>query len=185
MRSTYYLSDFLNGSGAAPGSQIPGNQAKGYLKLSDELLAFMPVHEKFPRVAEDLAETSAAGETIDAAACLVTTVDDLHAFGRALFGGRLLQPATQAWLTSVAMGLEHEAVGAERVRALRAYHKPYGVVIAAEGDGPGGSNSILAYHPASGVVVAALTNIHGLWFENDFFIDEVVAEAVRAHRPGL
>ena len=174
MRSTYYLSDYLNGSGP-----IPGNPARGYLKLSDELLAFMPVHEKFTRVREDLAETTAAGERIDAAAGLVTTVGDLHRFGRALFGGELLGEQSQRWLLSVGDGMEGEET--ERVWALRAYRKPCGLVIAAEGDGPGGSNSVLAYHPQTGVVVVTLTNVHGLWFESEFFLDEVVAEAVKAY----
>ena len=83
---------------------------------------------------------------------------------------------------SVADGLETEALGTERVGALRAYSKAYGVVIAAEGDGPGGSNTMLAYHPETGVVVVALTNIHGLWFENEFFINEVVDEVVKVYR---
>jgi D-alanyl-D-alanine carboxypeptidase len=177
MGSTYYRSDSLEG-----GAPAPVNPARGYLKLSPELMSFMPVHEKFPRVREDLAETTAAGETVDAAACLVTTAGDLHRFGRALFAGELLQSRTQAWLLSVADGLEEEPLGAERLGVLRAYSKPYGTVIAAEGDGPGGSNTLLAYHPETGVVVVALTNVHGLWFENEFFLDEVVGEVVRAYR---
>ena len=177
MGSTYYRSDFVNGSGP-----VSTNVARGYLKLSPKLMGVLDVHEKFPRVREDLAETTEAGETIDAAACLVTTARDLHRFGRALFGGELLQPDSQAWLMAVADGLGAEPSGTERVRALRAYSKPYGVLIAAEGDGPGGSNSMLAYHPETGVVVVALTNIHGLFFENEFFVDEVVGEIVAVYR---
>jgi D-alanyl-D-alanine carboxypeptidase len=176
MDATYYRSDYLNGT---PGVASP---ARGYLKLTPELMSFLPVHEKFPRVRDDLAETTSAGETIDAAACMVTTAADLHRFGRALFGGELLGPSTQSWLVSVAEGLETEPAGTERIGVLRAYSKPYGVVVAAEGDGPGGSNTILAFHPETGVIVVAMTNIHGLWFENEFFIDEVVGEVVRAYR---
>lgn len=179
MGSTYYLTDYLNGSGAPP-----TDPASGYLSLSRQLLSVMPVNDEFPRVREDLAETSAAGETIDAAAGLITTVPDLHRFGRALFGGELLQGATHTWLLSVADGMDVAELETERVRALRAYRKPYGVIVTAEGDGPGGSNSLLAYHPETGVVVAAMTNVHGLWFESDFFLDEVVAEAVKAYAAG-
>ncbi|MDX1642729.1 MAG: serine hydrolase domain-containing protein [Thermoanaerobaculia bacterium] len=172
--TTYLLSP------PAGGDALPPDRAAGYFHVSDELRSVSEFHPKFRRVRDDLLRTTEAGETITAAAALLTTAPDLFRFGRALFGGELLGDSVQGRLLAVADGLDAAPVGTERLGILRAYRKPYGVVVTSEGDGPGGSNSLLAYHPATGVVVAVLTNVHGLGFESRFFLDEVVAEVVRS-----
>ncbi len=157
-------------------------------------MSFVEVHKAFPRVQipsglssrlpGELIETTAAGERIDAAAGLVTTVGDLHLFGRALFHGELIEPATQGWLMSVASGLENEPVGTGRLAVLRAYHKPYGVLITAEGDGPGGAVTLLAYHPATGAIIVGFTNIFGLFDEADFMLSVTVPDLIDRLEPG-
>lgn len=184
LEATTYL-PVRTASGDPPPGPRAGRRAEGYLHPSEELRSVIDFHPEFPRVRQDLLRTTQAGETIAAAAGMLTTAPELFRFGQALFGGELLGGSLQRWLLSVAEGLEDAPVGTERLAALRAYRKPYGVVVTVEGDGPGGSNSLLAYHPATGVVVAALTNVHGLGFENEFFLDEVVAEVVRSYElPG-
>ena len=68
--------------------------------------------------------------------------------------------------------------GTERLGVLRAYRKPYGVLITAEGDGPGGVVSLLAWHPETETVIVAFTNIFGMWDEAEFMQDEVVAAII-------
>lgn len=62
---------------------------------------------------------------------------------------------------------------------LRAYARPYGVLLTAEGDGPGGVHALLAHHAASDTVIVAFTNVFGRFDESDFLLDEVVARVLR------
>lgn len=53
-------------------------------------------------------------------------------------------------------------MGAERLGVLWPYNLPAGVGLAAEGDGPDGSNTLLAGHPETDAIVIAFTNTFGL-----------------------
>lgn len=158
MSSTYYLSELV------PGQAPPVPTARGYLRLSEVVRQIVDV-ERFPRVADDLLDSTAAGERLDGAAGIVGTARDLHRFARAYLVGDLLSPASRGLVLAVADGLESEPPGSERQRIATAYRSESGVLITAEGDGPGGSHSLVALHPESGTLVVALTNHFGFFDE--------------------
>ena len=172
MERSYFLSDF------GWDAELPAGTARGYLKDSEVIRSITEISDRFPRVGDDFWATTAAGERLDAAAGIVGGAGDLHRIGRAVFRGDLLSPESRSVLLAAADGLDAAPLGTERQRTLRGHRKAYGVLLAAEGDGPGGSHSLLAYHPETGTIVVALTNVFGLWTESDFFFDDVVATAL-------
>lgn len=88
---------------------------------------------------------------------------------------------------SVAAGLEGAPAGSKRQGILTAYREAWGVLVTAEGDGPGGHNTLLAFHPQSGIIVVAMTNSFGLGDEARFLVEgiagRVVQEAGRRETP--
>ena len=180
MESAYYFSRL------EPGAAPPSPTVRGYFRLSEELRPLI-AEEKFPAAGQDLLDTTLAGERIDGAAAVVATAVDLGRFGEAVFRGELLSVEGRRRLLAAAEGLAGAPVGTERQAILHAYRGPYGVLLTAEGDGPGGSHTLLAYHPESDTLVAALVNIFGLGGEAEFLVDEVagrvLAEVRQARSP--
>jgi D-alanyl-D-alanine carboxypeptidase len=175
MNSTYFYSSFL-GKDAHP----PVRTVQGYLLATDELRSAINVNAMFKPVPGDkrsggqLLNTTLAAERIDAAAGLVTTLPDLLKYASALFRGKLLSPKSQAFLMSVAEGMNAQAVGKKRVWAMQASHEPYGVLVYKEGDGPGGVNTLMAYNPSTDEIFLGFTNIFGYFNEVDFLMDDVI-----------
>jgi CubicO group peptidase (beta-lactamase class C family) len=85
MSRTRFFSEFSPFEG-----YFPENAAQGYTVLSEELLAVLEPSSLFPRLEGGLANTTPAGETLDAAAGLVGPIDDLGRFARALYARDLL-----------------------------------------------------------------------------------------------
>ena len=175
MNSTYFYSSFL-GKDAHP----PLRTVQGYLLATDELRSVITVNAMFKPVPGDkrsggqLLNTTLAAERIDAAGGLVTTLPDLLKYASALFRGKLLSPKSQAFLMSVAEGMNAQPVGTKRVWAMQAIRKPYGVLVYKEGDGPGGVNTLMAYNPSTDEIFLGFTNIFGYFNEVDFLMDDVI-----------
>ena len=175
MNSTYFYSSFL-GKDAHP----PEPTVQGYLLATDELRSAISISAMFKPVPGDkrsggqLLNTTLAAERIDAAAGVVTTLPDLLKYASALFRGKLLSPKSQAFMMSVAEGMNAEPVGTKRVWAMQAIHKRYGVLVYKEGDGPGGVNTLMAYNPSTDEIFLGFTNIFGYFNEVDFLMDDVI-----------
>jgi D-alanyl-D-alanine carboxypeptidase len=175
MNSTYFYSSFL-GKDAHP----PLRTVQGYLLATDDLRSVITVNNMFKPVPGDkrsggqLLNTTLAAERIDAAGGLVTTLPDLLKYASALFHGKLLTSESQAFLMSVADGMNAQPVGQKRVWAMQAVHKRYGVLVYKEGDGPGGVNTLMAYNPSTGEIFLGFTNIFGYFNEVDFLMDDVI-----------
>jgi D-alanyl-D-alanine carboxypeptidase len=175
MNSTYFYSSFL-GKDAHP----PEPTVQGYLLATDELRSAISINAMFKPVPGDkrsggqLLNTTLAAERIDAAAGVVTTLPDLLKYASALFRGKLLSPKSQAFMMSVAEGMNAEPVGKKRVWAMQAIHKRYGVLVYKEGDGPGGVNTLMAYNPSTDEIFLGFTNIFGYFNEVDFLMDDVI-----------
>jgi D-alanyl-D-alanine carboxypeptidase len=175
MNSTYFYSSFL-GKDAHP----PLRTVQGYLLATDELRSVITVNDMFKPVPGDkrsggqLLNTTLAAERIDAAGGLVTTLPDLLKYASALFHGKLLTSKSQAFLMSVAGGMNAQPVGQKRVWAMQAIHERYGVLVYKEGDGPGGVNTLMAYNPSTGEIFLGFINIFGYFNEVDFLMDDVI-----------
>jgi D-alanyl-D-alanine carboxypeptidase len=175
MNSTYFYSSLL---GEDAHRHVPTVQ--GYLLATDELRSVINVNPMFKPVPGDkrsggqLLNTTLAAERIDAAAGMVTTLPDLLKYASALFRGKLLSPKSQAFLMSVAEGMNEQPVGTKRVWAMQAIHKRYGVLVYKEGDGPGGVNTLMAYNLTKNEIFLGFTNIFGYFNEVDFLMDEVI-----------
>jgi D-alanyl-D-alanine carboxypeptidase len=175
MNSTYFYSSFL-GKDAHP----PEPTVQGYLLATDELRSAISINAMFKPVSGDkrsggqLLNTTLAAERIDAAAGVVTTLPDLLKYASALFRGKLLSPKSQAFMMSVAEGMNGEPAGTKRVWAMQAIHKRYGVLVYKEGDGPGGVNTLMAYNPSTNEIFLGFTNIFGYFNEVDFLMDDVI-----------
>jgi D-alanyl-D-alanine carboxypeptidase len=175
MNSTYFYSSFL-GKDAHP----PERTVQGYLLATDELRSAIYINSMFKpvpgdkRVGGQLLNTTLAAERIDAAAGVVTTLPDLLKYASALFRGKLLSPKSQAFMMSVAEGMNMEPAGTKRVWAMQAVHKNYGVLVYKEGDGPGGVNTLMAYNPSTDEIFLGFTNIFGYFNEVDFLMDDVI-----------
>ena len=105
----------------------------------------------------------------------MSTLPDMAKFARAFFDGRLLSPSSQALMTAVSAEVAHADIGRRRVWALRGIREPYGVLLFAEGDGPGGVNTIMAFNPNSGDIYLGFVNIFGFFDEVDWMLDNVIA----------
>ena len=175
MNSTYFYSSFL-GTRAHPREPT----VQGYLLATDELRSAISINAMFKPVPGDkrpggqLLNTTLAAERIDAAAGMVTTLPDLLKYASALFRGKLLSPKSQAFMMSVAEGMNAEPAGTKRVWAMQAIRKRYGVLVYKEGDGPGGVNTLMAYNPSTDEIFLGFTNIFGYFNEVDFLMDDVI-----------
>jgi len=175
MNSTDFYSSYLRRD-----AHPPARTVQGYLLATDELRSAIKVNAMFKPVPGDkrssgqLLNTTQAAERIDAAAGMVTTLPDLMKYASALFRGKLLSPKSQAFLMSVAEGMNAQPVGKKRIWAMQAIRKRYGVLIYREGDGPGGVNTLLAYNPSTNEIFLGFINIFGYFNEVDFLMDEVI-----------
>jgi D-alanyl-D-alanine carboxypeptidase len=180
MQSTYFYSDYL-GKNAHP----PVPTVQGYLRSTKNLRTVIEPNAMFKPVPGDygkdvqLLNTTLAAERTDAASGLVTTLPDLLKFASALFRGKLLSSQSQKFLMSAAEGIDAEPLEKKRIWALQAIHKPYGVLVYKEGDGPGGVNTLMAYRPATDEIFLGFTNSFGYFDEVDFMMDEVIGKFVR------
>lgn len=176
MSSAYFLSEL------APGAPPPATSARGYLKFSEPLSGLFD-RTKFREVSPALYDTTSAGERHDGAGGVVATAGDFHRFAVEYFRGGLLSRASRALVLASGDGLDAEKNGTRRQRITSAVRTPAGVVVMAEGDGPGGSNTLIAYHAASGTLVVAALTSFGLFDEHDFLVDELVAAAIAPRGP--
>ncbi len=145
--------------------------------LSDVLAGF-GIHPDLPRAGAGMPQATVAHERSDTAAGVVASAPDMRKLARALFGGDFLSPAAHELLRAPARAVA-DGGAASAGAVLWAYAKPYGVLLAAEGDGPGGVHALLAHHAASDTVIVALTNVFGRFDEPHFLLDEVVDRVLR------
>jgi len=177
MKSTYFYSDYL-GKNARP----PVAPVQGYLVSTKDLRTAIELNAMFKPVSGDygkdvqLLNTTLAAERTDSAAGLVTTLPDLLKFASALFRGKLLSPPSQKFLFSAAEGMELQPLEKKRVWTLQAVHKPYGVLVYKEGDGPGGVNTLMAYRRATDEIFLGFINSFGYFSEIDFLMDDVIGK---------
>jgi len=119
-----------------------------------------------------------AGLVLSLAACAhggksITTVSDLLRFADALIRGDLLSTSSRDFVLTVA----ERAGDEEALGVLCAYRKPYGVIVVAEGDGPG-INVVWAMNTETRQIAAAAVNLFGRWDENEYLIDVMLAAAL-------
>lgn len=177
MHSTGFYSDAI-----AAGGRLPHPRVQGYFLETPDIRSVLPVNPMFPVVTgidtpagTRLLNTTLAAERLDAAGGIVSTLPDLLRFADALFHGRLLSPASQAFLMAAGDGMDQVEMNADRTRALQAVRKPFGVVIDKQGDGPGGATAIMGYVPARDQIFIGFVNRFGGDFDHiDFLLDEVV-----------
>jgi D-alanyl-D-alanine carboxypeptidase len=177
MNDTYYYSDRLPVRGLAN-----VKTTHGYLLATEEIRNLIDInrmYEAIPGVQREgvsLLDVTLASERIDGASGIVSTLPDLNRFAKALFGGGLLSDSSQSFLMSVGTGMQDEPLDRRRICALRALRKEFGALIFAEGDSPGGVNTLLAYAPASQTIYAGVVNMFGSFDEVDWMTDDVIAK---------
>lgn len=124
-----------------------------------------------------LVDTTDAQEQSDAAAGLISTMTDLARFAHAMTKGDLLSEDSRAFLLEVAD--RAPASGEEALGVLRAYATPRGVLVTAEGDGPG-THVTWALHRPSGTIVAVAVNLFGRWDESEVLLHQVIPAVLDA-----
>jgi D-alanyl-D-alanine carboxypeptidase len=175
LRSTYFYSDAVVGPVGAKREMM-----QGYLIATQDIRQIITINPLFRAVKGarrpegELLNTTLASERNDAAGGIVSTLPDLMRFGSALFRGRLLSRPSQAFLTSAGTAPAQPDIGQQRTWALQATHKPYGMVLYKQGDGPGGTTELLAYLPDRDLVFAGFTNSFGYFDEVDFMLDKIL-----------
>ena len=171
MSSAYFYSSYRDGR-----EPLASPPVEGYLVMSEVMETF-DVHTDFPETPSGLLQATMAHERSDTAAGVVASAPDMLRFARALFRPGFLSDASREVLFEplrvVEASGDDEAGG-----VLRAYAKPWGRLLTAEGDGPGGVHTLLAHHPQTDTIVVAFTNVFGRWDEMDFLLDEVTRAAV-------
>ncbi len=160
MTESYYLSD-----GERTG------RARGYI-VDSQILREIGLDPALKADTDGLIDASGCDEKSDGAAGLITTAGDLVRFADAALRGNLLSPSARALLLSVA---DEAAGGGEALGVLRGYRLPFGVIVAAEGDGPG-TNVIWAMKTDTGEIAVIATNLFGRWDENDYFKSVLLPE---------
>ena len=177
MQSTYFYSDRLPVDGLNSVSTT-----HGYLLATPDLRGAIDINAQFRPVAGasvngvDLLDTTLASERIDGAGGVVSTLPDLAKFARALFQGRLLSPQSQRVMMAAGEEIAAEPLGRRRIRALRAVRKPFGTLVFAEGDGPGGANTLMAFHPESGRIFLGFVNVFGFFDEVEWMMDSIIGQ---------
>ena len=183
MSSTYYYSDHLPRTWGL--ASVPTVQ--GYLLATSDIRSAIAINPMFKPVAgrmkgdAQLLNSTLAAERMDATAGVVTTLPDCARYARALFGGKLLSPKSQAFLMAAGEGMDALAIDRHRTWTLQAMHKSYGVLVYKEGDGPGGVNTLMAYLPAKREIFIGFTNIFGNFDEVDFMMDKVIGPMAEGH----
>ena len=116
--------------------------------------------------ADSLVDTTDRQEESDAAAGLVTTMPDLVRFAAAMLLGDLLSPRSRAVMLEV-----REALGErdEALAVLHAHRVPSGVIVTAEGNGPG-THAAWALDLATGRIAAAAINHFGAFDEEEYLL---------------
>lgn len=166
MEESYFLS-------AAP--ERP--RARGYT-VDSPLVRRLGLDPALRPDADGLVDTTAAQERSDGAAGVITTLPELVRFADAFVRGDLLRPASRELVLSVAGRAER---GAAALGVLRAYRKPYGLIVTAEGDGPG-IHVAWAMELESRTIAAAAVNLFGRWDESDYLLDEMLAAVLGEER---
>lgn len=169
MSGTYYL------------SEEPSRERARAYTVDSEILRSIGLDPALVADSEGFVDTTDAQERSDAAAGLISTAADLVRFARGVVDGRLLAPDSRGLVLEVAER-PPSPESSEALEVLRSYRKPYGVIVTAEGDGPG-TNVVWAWHPPSNCVVAAAVNQFGRWDENDLLLDVVIPGALEAVDP--
>ncbi len=172
MDSAYFLSS------VEPGEDPPVESVAGYVFLNDDLRQ-LPWSDRLEEIRPGVLEATAASERIDAAAGIVATARDLHRFGRAVYRGDFLSPTSRAYLLSPVEVLGERPPGSEMQSIVHAFRWEDRVVVASQGDGPGGQHTLLAYDPASEAIVVALTNAFGPDGIHRFLLEDVAGEVFR------
>jgi D-alanyl-D-alanine carboxypeptidase len=175
MKHTYFYSNVVAATPAPPGV------ASGYIKLTKDLTDAVTFNPAFAKPRPGWLNAAGAAERIDAAAGLVSTLDDLHKFAAALFRGKLLSPASQAFLFAVREDMPGVALGKSRTGTLQSVNTSAGLVIFKEGDGPGGYNTVMAFHPQSGAIFLGYTNQFGDFNEVEALLNEALPIALQAN----
>ena len=179
MVSTYFYSDAVRGH-FRPNTPM----VQGYLLNSQAIRNVISVNPMFRAVLgrtsseNNLINTTLASERVEGAANIVSTLPDMMRFAAAVFHGELLSPRTQAFL--MAAGGPGLALGQQRTWTLQSMHRPFGMLVCKQGDGPGGMTAIMAYTPQTGDIYVAFTNSFGHFDEADFLVDEVIGSLVSA-----
>ena len=120
MRSTYFYSDYAAGNVPPPVKTV-----QGYLLATRDLRAIIDINPMFKvvpgerREADELLNTTAAAERLDAAGGIVTTLSDLAKFASALFRGKLLSQEYQNFLMAAGEGMESQPVGTRQTWMLQ------------------------------------------------------------------
>ena len=182
MRQTWFYSDVLEGR-----DKPRGRQAQGYLLATKDIrdiIAINPMFKAIPGRATakgELINTTLAQERTDGAGGLISTAPDMLKFATAVFHGKLLSPASQAYLMAAGSNVQDLPLGKHRTWTLQAFHAPFGMLVYKEGDGPGGTNALMAYRPDRDDIYVGLTNSFGHFDEVDFMIDEVIGPLARSN----
>jgi D-alanyl-D-alanine carboxypeptidase len=135
---------------------VPGGTAVPYHLVDGELVNVSTTH---------LSAEGAAGG-------MVSTTRDLARFADALFGGRLLRPATQEEMLAF---VPSQYPGAEWGLGVLRVQTPDGALVGHEGDGPG-SGARMFRLPEADLTIVLLTNTGGV----DETVSVLFAEAVRS-----
>ncbi len=160
LANSYFLSD-----------QPQQYRAHGYT-VDSELLRNFGLDPALKADASGFIDTTQAQEQSDGAAGIITTVVDLARFAQALTQGDLISDSNRAMVLSVAEQARLSEAG-EAVGILRGYQFPYGLVVAAEGDGPG-INIVWVMQMGSKRIVAAAINQFGGWNESEYLLNTLV-----------
>ena len=164
MGDSYFLSD---------GPDRP--RARAYT-VDSEILRSIGLDPDLVADESGFIDTTDAQEQSDGAAGIITTAPDLVRFARAFTQDDLLSRSSRALVLEVAdraKGRDAE----EALGALRAYDLPYGLIVTAEGDGPG-TNVVWVLHFDSNRIVAAAVNQFGRWDESDYLLNTLTPSAL-------
>lgn len=179
MTSTYFYSEVAGGRLRPKTPTV-----QGYLLNSEDIRHVIAVNPMFKAVTDrttpagEVLNTTLASERVEGAANIVSTLPDMMRFATAVFHGKLLSPRSQAFL--MAAGGPGLAVDEQRTWALQSMHRPFGMLVCKQGDGPGGETAIMAYRPEIDEIYVAFTNSFGHFDESDFLIDGVIGSLTSA-----
>ncbi len=169
MEASYFLSD-----------QPSRARTRGYT-VDSEILRSIGLDAALEADNAGFIDTTRAQEQSDGAAGIITTTIDMVRFAAALTRGDFLSPASKALVLEVADQARGKD-GAGALGVLRGYDLSYGLIVAAEGDGPG-TNVVWALHMDTGRIVAAAINQFGRWDENDYLLNILVPAALAVAPP--